>query len=220
MRVFVTTLVLGITAGVLLDRWLAAEPGHPQVTATERGMASVDARSTTRSNAPDPEVRRLRAEVGRLRETADALEVEAHGIPVPWPDDTPRALREDFDTTLDATLAACGSDVRNVHTDCTEPPCRAHFRTNDPSELLEVALECPEWIERYGLGFSFDGFAAACGDDRAEQVLVIGPESPILTPPDAPEDNERLRSRVRTKAVKSTWKCGPPSDSPSASRPR
>ena len=200
---------LGIAAGIALG-WVALwtgaasaafDPGSPEETSgpTEADCEAQLPELTERTDALDTEVAALKFEEGLLRSQLGII----GGLPIPWPDDLPAALRpERFAESASQAIAGV-EGLEFVQEDCAEYPCLVVARVKDGLEPAAAQAALHQLGERLGdlLGGedarTFLSVAKVSDDEGGEDTLAVAGVAPGGRDDISDGLTERMMQRVQ-----------------------
>jgi len=219
-------------ARIEVDGEAIVSPGDVEVT-DGRAIVRTEGRTRTLGRgdrlrldrplpAPPPPVSPERTDTGRvaelelqvrlLEEMLEAQQIEYEGVPVPWPDDLPEALKPDaFRSNLERAVAECAPDVELLGFDCSEPPCLAQLRTPASGWWDRLVNDCPHFTDVYTSAVTTATSEVTCPDGGKERMRLLGWSWHVVqdTHPldDEAKANHGKRFSARIRENTQAWPC-------------
>ena len=189
-------LLVGLGLGWSLRASMASADPTPAVPAANAESPRAVTRSApigTPAAAPD-----CTAELAMLRAAYDALEEEAYGTPIPFPEELEPAFQpEGFRAAVDELVLECPElGLSRPLVDCEEYPCHVFFEI-DPDTTAGFDSfglnRCPAWAQRMGDGGAGVTNGSLVRDGEPVRYVGFAPRPADAAPTDA--DFKRTRQR-------------------------
>ncbi|MEM6926025.1 MAG: hypothetical protein AAF602_03775, partial [Myxococcota bacterium] len=107
----------------------------------------------------------------------EALRAEQRLVRNPWPTDDPvwdGQRPDEWNETMEEVFEACDLPADVVVTDCSEPPCVAALRVDDPDALGEAILACEPFLDAFPQPEAgLTPLAVPCGDGRFDRMMLL-----------------------------------------------